>query len=580
MRIGSWVVGALLLVAGAAAAVPAQMNAQGRLVSAGGLAVDGVFTIKFSLHDGPQTGSALWTETQANVVAKEGVFNTVLGQVVPLDADVFAATPSLWLEVKLNAGPGVAIGGDAPLPRTALTTVAYAFAAARARGLQGVGCVSEGELDFQVATDAELSQAVSMVQAMIPTSVNNLTGGTIAGAVVSTSSISGVILRQNGAVVCDESGNCGPTLGDLVCQAGDSPEFDGLTWGCAPGGGTITQEMMPPNGLNEVSNNLLTNQFTDSAQAGPIDIKDNFPPGVVSTITFPDVGSAEALTISINLGNSDLSGVRASLSDPAFNEYVLFDFGQLAGTQFATTYPVNATPKSGNLGYWVGRNPKGPWTLTIVDNKFKDQGLDGKVNLWSVAIQTLSSKKVQVNGTLEFGAGAHDDLTAQDVAILTGGPQSDADSLHTHVGENQKLDELVASLTALREQLAPTTCPADMKLGGKPGTESAFCIEPNRRGGSTYHNAVNTCMALGRHVCTQNQWWHAASTVSGMNGMCDGNWEWVGDRDEAHTSGHLQVVIGGNGCTIQSWAWAGQHANGNGGNTYRCCLGGLSSIFD
>lgn len=144
--------------------------------------------------------------------------------------------------------------------------------------------------------------------------------------------------------------------------------------------------------------------------------------------------------------------------------------------------------------------------------------------------------------------------------------------------QDEQLDSIFKLIDDIREELIPSDCPSDMALGGEAGSESAFCIEIDERPSTSYYSAVKTCAALGRHVCTQNQFW-VGTAMAGVNGMCN-NWEWVGDWDDANTSGHLQVIIGGNGCTVQSWAWAGQHNNGNGNQPYRCCKGGISAIFD
>lgn len=134
------------------------------------------------------------------------------------------------------------------------------------------------------------------------------------------------------------------------------------------------------------------------------------------------------------------------------------------------------------------------------------------------------------------------------------------------------------SLTALKDELMPTSCPTGMILAGAAGTESAFCIESNERSGLYYHEAVRICSAAGRHVCSLNQYWVGLVT-SGMSNMTN-NWEWVSDRDDANSGGHLQVIVGGSGNHIQSWAWAGEHGNMGGPYAYRCCKGAISALFD
>ena len=56
----------------------------------------------------------------------------------------------------------------------------------------------------------------------------------------------------------------------------------------------VTEQGMPPTGLDEVSGGLLSNeeQFVWSAP-GPLDIQDQFPPGSTSSIEVPSEGESE-----------------------------------------------------------------------------------------------------------------------------------------------------------------------------------------------------------------------------------------------------------------------------------------------
>lgn len=136
----------------------------------------------------------------------------------------------------------------------------------------------------------------------------------------------------------------------------------------------------------------------------------------------------------------------------------------------------------------------------------------------------------------------------------------------------------LANPSQLLERLAPTTCPAGMVLAGVAGTETAFCIEANQRSGAYYLTAQRACMAEGRHLCTSVQWYVGALT-SGVNNMCNGDWEWTGTTEAAHTSGHLHVIMGGSACDHKSREWSG-FGNNQSSRAYRCCLGGLSNLFE
>ena len=118
-----------------------------------------------------------------------------------------------------------------------------------------------------------------------------------------------------------------------------------------------------------------------------------------STIDFPDVGQAEKLTVSVNLSNSDLSGVTIKLFDPTGAAYLLYDKNG-PGTEFATTFPEPTATLSGDLTTWIGKNPQGTWTLQVIDDAFLNNLTDGQINSWNISIQTLSSKKVQLKGDL------------------------------------------------------------------------------------------------------------------------------------------------------------------------------------
>jgi hypothetical protein len=67
----------LLSVAGVAHAVPNFLQYQGRLTDAAGNPQNGNFSIQFAVYSVATGGSALWTETQANVAVANGLFNVI-----------------------------------------------------------------------------------------------------------------------------------------------------------------------------------------------------------------------------------------------------------------------------------------------------------------------------------------------------------------------------------------------------------------------------------------------------------------------------------------------------------------------
>jgi subtilisin-like proprotein convertase family protein len=207
-----------------------------------------------------------------------------------------------------------------------------------------------------------------------------------------------------------------PTLPKLGASCGTGLVLRGLkgdgSYDCVSGAnGPIDPKNLPPDGIDEVSNGLIANQFLDATAGSPnVAIKDNNPVGVADTLVFPDIGVAQGLTVSVDISNSDLSTLRVSVFDPASVEHVLcggvdgqgkpYPACGKAGDALKTSFPAPTATASGDLTSWVGKNPKGNWILKVVDLGFLNNGTDGKITSWSVGIQTLSSKKVQIKGNL------------------------------------------------------------------------------------------------------------------------------------------------------------------------------------
>ncbi len=103
-----------------AAAVPLELNHQGRLFDALGQPLSGSHDLEFSLFDATSGGSPLWTETHT-VVVDEGYFSVQLGSAAAIDSTLFDGS-ILYL--------GTAVDSGAPLTdRLALVSVPYAVRA-------------------------------------------------------------------------------------------------------------------------------------------------------------------------------------------------------------------------------------------------------------------------------------------------------------------------------------------------------------------------------------------------------------------------------------------------------------------
>ncbi|MCD6336413.1 MAG: hypothetical protein J7M27_14000, partial [Candidatus Latescibacteria bacterium] len=105
-------------------AVPPLINYQGVLTDGEGQALNGTYSITFTIYDAATGGSALWTETHVHVDVEEGVFNAQLGGATDdgLPVEVFDCS-EVWLGVKVGGLPEMA-------PRMRFTSVPYALMSA------------------------------------------------------------------------------------------------------------------------------------------------------------------------------------------------------------------------------------------------------------------------------------------------------------------------------------------------------------------------------------------------------------------------------------------------------------------
>jgi subtilisin-like proprotein convertase family protein len=431
---GVLIAGVLSLVPVAAhAAVPPSVQLEGALFSAGGgPAADGTYTVTFSLYKDAQTSAAAWTES-ASVAVKNGLFTYALGTSKALDAAAVGA---------LGGAPylGVKVDPDPELPRKPVQSVLFALRAATAEALECSGCVGTTHLDPKVLADYAKSSALSKAAtsgnyadltgapdlsvyaklaqlAKVASSGNyaDLTGVPDLTAYAKVSSLAKIAgtgayadllgaptlakVSTSGAYA-DLSGAPTTTVA-LGVQCGTGLVVKGIN---ADGSlnciAAIDPAALPPDGINEISNNLIYNQFVDSVAGGTaVLIPDNNPVGVTDLITFPDIGLAQSLSVAVDVSNSDTTKLKISVIDPNSIEYVLFN-GGASGTGVKTSYPDKTKPVSGDLTTWVGKNPAGKWYLKVVDTGFLNNAKDGQINSWSINIQTLSNKKVQVKGDL------------------------------------------------------------------------------------------------------------------------------------------------------------------------------------
>ena len=406
----------------ASAAVPASSSVEGALFSSGGgAAADGNYNITFSLFKDELGGNPLWSEGPVLIGVKSGQWQHLLGSKVPLSAGVLNGA-TLWL--------GLQIASDPELPRKPLASSAFAIRAAVAEGLECSGCVGAAQIDGKFL--AGYAKAADLNKVAFSGLFSDLTGGPDLSAYTKTSALAKVATGGN---YTDLNGIPDLTLyakaadlqnyvkaASLATVAGtgsyndlkDKPVLSKKGDKCgsglvmvgikADGSYECTASAIAPDMIDEVSNNLIYNQFVDS-KAGTVDnpIPDGSGAGKSDSLDFPDIGSAQAIWVNVALSNSDVSKVKIELYGPNMATPYLLYSGEKAGTGFSVGFNKD-TPLSTGGGDmnkdWVGKNIKGTWSITVKDPIKNQSGAnDGKFS-WDVTIQTLSSKKIQVKGNL------------------------------------------------------------------------------------------------------------------------------------------------------------------------------------
>ncbi|MBM4342799.1 MAG: proprotein convertase P-domain-containing protein [Deltaproteobacteria bacterium] len=426
-------------------AVPQTVTVQGALSASGGPVADGAYVLQVSIYKDATAPTPLWTEGPLLAVTKGGQFAVTLGDKAALAAEVVAqmgATPFI----------GVKVEPDPELARVALRSVPFALRAGVAESVDCSGCVGAKALDpaalapFAKAGDlaavaksgafadlkdapdlASYAKAADLHKVAKSGAYGDLAGvpdldqfvkaaslAKVAGsgeyadlkgapdlnlyaktAKLADVALTGKYLDLQGLPVLAKVGaSCGTGLVLKGFKADGS--FD-----CVPG---FDPSALPKDALDEVSNGLLTNQFTEviASAKTPIDLLDAAPAGVSDAIDVPDLGLIQGVKVYAKIANSGISKVRVLLYDPNGAEYVLYDQGSTGSTLEGTWPKPNALVK-GDLSGWAGKSPKGIWALKVADLEGTAGGKDGKLLAWSVGFDVVSAQKVGAKGALVLG---------------------------------------------------------------------------------------------------------------------------------------------------------------------------------
>ncbi|MSP93107.1 MAG: hypothetical protein EXR79_15125, partial [Myxococcales bacterium] len=332
---------------------------------------------------------------------------------------------------------------------------------------------------------------------------------------------------------------------------------------------------LPPDGIDEISNKLIFNQFVDSVAGKPnIPILDNNPGGSTDTIEFPDIGIAQKLTIVVDIANSNVAKLAVYIEDPNKQSYTLYA-GASAGGTLVTSYPDPTKPVSGDLLSWLGKNPKGKWTLKVVDSDFLNNAADGAINKWSLNLQTLSNKKIQVKGDLIVDGN----ILAASNLKLTG-------SLESSNASVQKFNRKYTVLMSVRKT---TLCPSGWNMETSEdlrGPNNYVYANITERGlylgamnglnygnehlymGYNYTNGIQAVCWKEYDAPSGNAHTHIIAPHNQDAKVCPKGYLWMNHADLAGNNNHVYLMSNNNGLYlgyVDTWAFGAQPSNEDGG---------------
>ncbi len=391
--------GALIGVAASDAhAAAATLLFEGVLQAQGGGPVaDGAYELTFAIYAQKEAQSPVWSEGPAEVKVEAGRFVYALGSAKALPAAVLNALPAPHL--------GVQVAKEPELPRTPLHATLFALGAA---SLHCTGCVKVSQLLF----DGDVDLGGNSLKAKNATFQGDVAAVGVVAQSISAQSVTAATFIGDGSKltgIASPSGACKDS--EAVIGIGkDGALLCGKVAGKAPT-------------LGEVSGGLLGDEFTDVLAGEPekVAIPDNTGAEAASTLAVPELGQALDLSLHIVLANTDLSSIAITLLPPD-DKKVGWTICDPCGVKDAKALDLTVSPakppKIGDIGKWIGSNPKGSWVLKVKDTDFcvpqkpgnaplcdAQAATDGHLTSWSMTIKTRSTTKVQASGALEVTTG-------------------------------------------------------------------------------------------------------------------------------------------------------------------------------
>jgi len=102
------------------AEVPPIISYQGRLTDSLGIALEGEYTLIFSIYDLPEEGDLLWSSGPRAIGVSDGLFSCNLGEMTPIPDSVFMEHFERWLGIAIQGQPEMS-------PRILMTSSAFSY---------------------------------------------------------------------------------------------------------------------------------------------------------------------------------------------------------------------------------------------------------------------------------------------------------------------------------------------------------------------------------------------------------------------------------------------------------------------
>lgn len=349
-----------LAAASVCSAAPTGISYVGELRAENGVLYTGMVAAEASIFDAASGGAAVWGPADlGDVMVNQGLFSVVLGGQGGAGLDTALMNhDNLWI--------GLTLDGVPLEPRQRLHATPYARVAAHA---QNIGTIAAD----QVASLTDLAEHPTAAHAA-------------------------------------ETAPENPVAGQLWLDTAENKVYvwSAGQWlpvsvaGLEPGD-------LPFDGLNDVSNGTLSNEFFDvqaSWGGGPAAIPDNNAAGINATIAVDEGSQARlyALEFSVVLQVSVVSQIKLVLQPPVstgVNPIVLFDstLAPQGGNPTDVTMVFNPNTHP-SLAALIDKGPAGQWILNVSDDEFTVvSGVEiAKLQSFDMLYDVLRSDEVLMSG--------------------------------------------------------------------------------------------------------------------------------------------------------------------------------------